>query len=129
MVCGEGIAVGESTLVACGTIVDIKLRVGLEVSAEATLTDSVVVNMIGTPATELAAAWGPLTLTVDMTSGSGTPEVIIPCADLVVGIPGVDTVSIVVGTTAKGWELPPPTAGGGWPFAPIKGVENDPTGH
>jgi hypothetical protein len=103
VVCGEGIATGEGTLAACGMRVDVKtLKVGLEVNAGAALTDSTVVNAIGSPSMELAAAWESLTLTVDMTSVDGTPEATMPCPDpTVMDIPGIATVSIVVGTPTK----------------------------
>ena len=45
MVCGEGIAAGESILAACGAILDVKLKAGLEVSAGAGLTESAAVNV------------------------------------------------------------------------------------
>jgi hypothetical protein len=78
LVCGEGIAAGESTLAACGTKVDVKLKARLEVSAGAALTESAVVNVVGTPAMEFAVAWDSLMLIVDMTCGSGTLEATMP---------------------------------------------------
>jgi len=82
-------------------MVDVKLETGLEVSTEATLAVSVVVNIIGTTVVESVAAWGSMTLTVDMTCGVGTLAAIMPCADPAMNVPGVCTVSIVVRTPAN----------------------------
>lgn len=76
LVCDEGTAVGEGTLAACGAMVDVKLNAGLEVNDGAVFV-------------ELAAAWGSLTLTVDMTCRGGTLAATMPCADPVADVPAV----------------------------------------